>query len=46
LGGSFLGSSRGPVEMSSVVETLKDLNVNILIPIGGDGTHRGSLALE
>ncbi|KAH7829946.1 pyrophosphate fructose phosphotransferase (PFP) [Monocercomonoides exilis] len=41
-GGSFLGSSRGPIPIPEIVETLIEQNVNILFTIGGDGTQRGS----
>ncbi|KAA6381384.1 MAG: Phosphofructokinase (pyrophosphate-based) [Streblomastix strix] len=46
LGGSFLGSSRGPVPVPTIVETLKELHINIVICIGGDGTQRGSMELQ
>jgi 6-phosphofructokinase 1 len=42
LGGSILGSSRGPQEAAEMVATLKDLGVSILFAIGGDGTLRGA----
>src|SRR5512143_1337960 len=42
LGGSILGSSRGPQDPAEMVKTLSDLNVGILFAIGGDGTLRGA----
>jgi len=42
IGGTILGSSRGPQELSEMVTTLEDLKVSILFAIGGDGTQRGA----
>ena len=42
MGGSVLGSSRGPQDPAEMVATLRDLNVGILFAIGGDGTVRGA----
>jgi 6-phosphofructokinase 1 len=42
LGGSILGSSRGPQDVGEMVERLKELNIGILFAIGGDGTLRGA----
>ncbi len=42
IGGTILGSSRGPQEPAEMVETLKELKVGILFAIGGDGTLRGA----
>jgi 6-phosphofructokinase 1 len=42
IGGTILGSSRGPQEPSEMVSTLADLNVGILFTVGGDGTQRGA----
>ena len=42
LGGSVLGSSRGPQDPAEMVRTLEDLGVGILFAIGGDGTLRGA----
>jgi 6-phosphofructokinase 1 len=41
-GGTILGSSRGPQEVSEMVDTLEQMNVGMLFTIGGDGTLRGS----
>ncbi len=42
IGGSILGTSRGPQDPVKIVETLCELNVNVLFIIGGDGTLRGA----
>jgi 6-phosphofructokinase 1 len=44
-GGTVLGSSRGPQDVSDMVDTLEQLNVGILFTIGGDGTLRGAQAI-
>ncbi len=41
-GGTILGTSRGPEDPEVMVRFLRDLGVNILFPIGGDGTQRGA----
>lgn len=45
-GGTILGSSRGPQDVSNMVDTLERMNVGILFAIGGDGTLRGALAIS
>jgi 6-phosphofructokinase 1 len=45
LGGSILGSSRGPQEPAAMVDRLERLGVGILFAIGGDGTLRGAQAI-
>ncbi len=45
LGGTILGSSRGPQEPAEMVKTLQDLKIGILFAIGGDGTLRGARAI-
>jgi len=45
-GGTILGSSRGPQDVSGMVDTLEQMNVNILFTIGGDGTLRGARAIS
>ncbi len=45
LGGTMLGSSRGPQEVPLMVDTLEKLGVQVLFTIGGDGTLRGAHAL-
>jgi len=37
-GGSMLGSSRGPQDISQIVDSLERMHVGILFMIGGDGT--------
>ena len=46
LGGTILGSSRGPQEPAEMVKTLEDLGIGILFAIGGDGTLRGAQAIS
>jgi len=46
LGGSILSSSRGPQDISEMVDTLDRMNIGILFTIGGDGTLRGAQALS
>ena len=45
VGGTFLGSSRGPQLPSEMVDTLVQYGVNILFTIGGDGTQRGAATI-
>ena len=44
-GGTILSSSRGPQDISEMVDTLERMNVGILFTIGGDGTLRGAKAI-
>lgn len=44
-GGTALGTSRGPVDLSAAVANLIRLGVNIVFTVGGDGTQRGAEAL-
>ena len=44
-GGTILGSSRGPQDVSEMVDTLERMNIGILFTIGGDGTLRGGQAI-
>ncbi|MEO1496545.1 MAG: ATP-dependent 6-phosphofructokinase [Planctomycetota bacterium] len=44
-GGTILGTSRGPQDPGVIVDTLLDWGVNMLFPIGGDGTQRGAHAV-
>ncbi len=48
IGGSLLGSSRGPQSADEMVDTLLKFNISILFVIGGDGTMKGvtELTLE
>ncbi len=45
-GGTILGSSRGPQDVSEMVDTLEQMNVSILFTIGGDGAMNGSQAIS
>jgi 6-phosphofructokinase 1 len=45
LGGTILGSSRGPQEPAEMVDRLEELGVGILFAIGGDGTLKGAGAI-
>ncbi|GAB4907884.1 ATP-dependent 6-phosphofructokinase [Mycobacterium kiyosense] len=42
VGGSVLGSSRGPQPPDEMVDTLERLGIQLLFTIGGDGTLRGA----
>lgn len=42
LGGTILGSSRGPQNISEIVDKLVELKIDVLYTIGGDGTLRGA----
>jgi 6-phosphofructokinase 1 len=44
-GGTILGTSRGPVDISRAVDHLIERGINILFTVGGDGTQRGANAL-
>jgi 6-phosphofructokinase 1 len=44
-GGTILGSSRGPQDVSEMVDTLDRMNVGLLFAIGGDGTLKGAQAI-
>lgn len=45
MGGTILGTSRGHQDPKDMVDTLERLGVNILFPIGGDGTLRGACVI-
>ena len=38
IGGTILGSSRGPQDIDAIVDCLERMNIGILFMIGGDGT--------
>jgi 6-phosphofructokinase 1 len=42
VGGTVLGSSRGPQPAPEMVDTLERLGIQLLFTIGGDGTLRGA----
>ncbi|MEZ5787046.1 MAG: ATP-dependent 6-phosphofructokinase [Xanthobacteraceae bacterium] len=44
-GGTYLGTSRGPVDIDAAVANLIARRINMLFCIGGDGTQRGASAL-
>jgi 6-phosphofructokinase 1 len=46
MGGSMLGSSRGPQDPKAMVDRLERLGIGILFAIGGDGTLRGAHAIN
>lgn len=45
LGGTILGTSRGPVDIKLAVDELIRRRINILFCVGGDGTQRGGREL-
>ncbi|MBN1859513.1 ATP-dependent 6-phosphofructokinase, partial [Candidatus Bipolaricaulota bacterium] len=44
-GGSILGTSRGPQDIESMVDTLERMGISLFFIIGGDGTLRGAQAI-
>ena len=46
IGGTILGSSRGPQDIAEMVDTLERMNIGILFTLGGDGTLRGAQAIS
>lgn len=46
IGGTILGTSRGPEEPAVMVDFLRSQGVNVLFTIGGDGTQQGSLKIQ
>lgn len=42
LGGTILGSGRGPQDVGVMADTLERLEIDLLFTIGGDGTLRGA----
>ncbi|TWT99253.1 6-phosphofructokinase [Botrimarina colliarenosi] len=44
-GGTMLGTSRGRQEPEVMVDKLIEMGVNLLFPIGGDGTQKGAHAI-
>jgi 6-phosphofructokinase 1 len=45
-GGSILATSRGPQDPATMVDFLVAEGIDMIFPIGGDGTQRGALALH
>ena len=46
LGGTVLGSSRGPQEPTVMADFLQSQNIDMIFCVGGDGTQRGAQALN
>ena len=44
-GGTVLGTSRGPQDITEMVDALERMNIGILFTIGGDGTLKGAGAI-
>jgi 6-phosphofructokinase 1 len=42
MGGTMLGTSRGPQDVGVMVDTLDEMGVDVLFVIGGDGSIRGA----
>ena len=42
MGGTILGSSRGPQDVGVMVDTLVEMGIDLLFVIGGDGSIRGA----
>ena len=42
MGGTILGSSRGPQDVGVMVNTLEEMGIDLLFVIGGDGSIRGA----
>ena len=45
MGGSILGSSRGPQDIEQIVDCLERMNIGILFMIGGDGTLNAAVTI-
>jgi len=45
MGGTILGSSRGPQDPGEMVDYLEELGISILFALGGDGTLKGARAI-
>jgi 6-phosphofructokinase 1 len=45
MGGSILGSSRGPQDIDEIVDCLERMNIGVLFMIGGDGTLKAALKI-
>jgi len=46
MGGTILGTSRGPRDPAVMVDRLEELGIGLLFTVGGDGTFRGALAIQ
>lgn len=45
-GGTILGTSRGKQDVSTMVDSLVTMGIDILLVIGGDGSQQGALAIH
>jgi 6-phosphofructokinase 1 len=45
IGGSVLGSSRGPQEIDEIVDSLERMSISALFMIGGDGTLKAAIKI-
>jgi 6-phosphofructokinase 1 len=45
MGGTILGTSRGPQDPADIVDTLERMNLGVLFTLGGDGPLRGAPAI-
>jgi 6-phosphofructokinase 1 len=45
MGGTLLGTSRGPQDVGEMADTLEQMGISVLFAIGGDGTLRGASAI-
>jgi 6-phosphofructokinase 1 len=45
-GGTILGTSRGGFDGEKIADALEKKGINMMFSIGGDGTHRGIMALS
>lgn len=45
MGGSILGSSRGPQNIGEIVDCLERMNIGVLFMIGGDGTLNAAVKI-
>jgi 6-phosphofructokinase 1 len=46
MGGTILGSSRGPQDIEQIVDCLDRMNIGILFMIGGDGTLKAAVNIS
>ena len=46
MGGSILGSSRGPQDIDAIVDSLERMNIGVLFMIGGDGTLKAASKID
>ncbi len=45
MGGSIIGSSRGPQDIDEIIDCLERMNIGILFMIGGDGTLKAAVKI-